>query len=628
MLKALYDESREGTLRAKIQNNYLLNPIENSKMKLKLKPIKKDEGVYKKLLSHYRVDSEAFSAKEMETPLFQAFSNFKVWIQELRDIEDYEHRLMTAIENLEVIEIIVTAENPQEIFESLNATGMTLTNVDILRNYLLMSVPYKEQVRLYNTYWMPIEEAVTSDELQQFVCSYLVLVRQSDEFNINGKKWKVNPGNLCLCFREHYPYITDVDELDNLLADIYKYSQYYKRFIYDKNTNPAILSDVDAVIYELFGTLKDIGFKPLVLYLFEQLSNGIITNEQMKQIVRIIISYVFRNYACGRKASFGYQFSGFIIKRLAAYDGTEDYVRLFKKAMSSGHGQYAFPSDVLFEHALVDLTLSSWAVPKIKYLLYSIEKELNPSQTATITAGTIEHIMPQTLSDAWAKYLAFNGDAGMHDEKLNALGNLTLSESNSALGNKSFEEKKAIYSNSIYRMTRDIKDVGSWTQNIINKRSKELCKVALKIWPGAGNQQQTEDNFIKYSLSSDLSKLVSAPPTSFCFLGEEVPVNSWNALGCGVVSILYSVSPDSIMEILENNPMEIDGLISKAADGKKQYSRIADGIWLNQAKRPLSVLKQLRILLDMCSTNDHSLCDELWFTILEPDDEDDIITMV
>ena len=177
-------------------------------------------------------------------------------------------------------------------------------------------------------------------------------------------------------------------------------------------------------------------------------------------------------------------------------------------------------------------------------------------------------------------------------------------------------------------MTRDIQSVPSWTQNIINKRSKELCNVALRIWPGAGNQQATQDNFIKYSLSSDLSKLVSAPPTSFCFLGEEVPVNSWNALGCGVVSILYSVSPDSIMEILENNPMEIDGLISKTADGKKQYSRIADGIWLNQAKRPLSVLKQLRILLDMCSTNDHSLCDELWFTILEPDDEDDIITMV
>lgn len=628
LLKALYDESRDGALRAKIQNKYLLNPLEDGKMKLKLKPIKRDEGVYKRLLSHYRVDSDAFSSKEMETPLFQAFSNFKVWIQELREIDDYENKLMVAIENLEVIEIIVTAENPQEIFESLNATGMTLTTVDILRNYLLMSVSYKEQIRLYNTYWMPIEEAVTSDELQQFICSYLVVVRQNDEVNINGKKWKINSNNLCLCFREQYPYITDIEELENLLADMYKHSQYYKRFVFAKNLNPSILSDIDSVIFELFGTLKDIGFKPLVMYLFDQLSNGIITNEQMKQIMKIIISYVFRNYACGGKSSFGYQFSGFIIKRLAAYDGSEDYVKLFKKAITSGHGSYAFPSDILFEHALVDLTLSSWATQKIKYLLYSIEKELNPSQSATIMAGSIEHIMPQTLSDVWMKYIAFNGDTGIHEEKLNALGNLTLSESNSALGNKSFDDKKSIYADSIYRITRDVKNTSSWTKNAINERSKSLFNIALRIWPNAGNQQAAEDNFIKYSLTSDLSKLVTAPPTSFCFLGEEVPVNSWSALGCGVVSILYAISPDSINYILKNNPMEIEGLISKEADYKKQYSRIAEGIWLNQAKRPLSLLKQLRTLLEMCSTANHSLCDELWFTIVEPDNDDDIIVMV
>lgn len=629
LLKALYDESRDGALRARIQNKYLLNPIENGKMKLKLKPIKRDEGVYKKLLSHYRVASDAFSSKEIDTPLFQAFSDFKVWIQELRDIDDYENKLMTAIENLEIIEIIVTAENPQEIFESLNATGMTLTNVDILRNYLLMSVPYKEQIRLYNTYWMPIEEAVTQEELQQFVCCYLVMVRQDDGMTINGKRWKINPNNLCISFREQYPYITDVDELENLLSDMYKYSQYYKRFVYGKNFNPAILSDIDSMLYELFATLKDIGFKPLALYLFEQLANGIITNEQMKQIMRIIISYVFRNYACGKKSSFGYQFSGFIIKRLAAYDDSEDYVRLFKKAITSGHGQYAFPSDILFEHALVDLSLSSWAIPKIKYLLYSIEKEINPTQTATIAAGSIEHIMPQTMSDSWTKYLAFNGDSGMHEDKLNALGNLTISESNSALGNKSFDEKKTIYSDSIYKITRDVNSVSSWTKSAINNRSKKLATIALQIWPGAATQQTSEDNFIKYSLNNDLSKLISAPPTSFCFLGEEVPINSWTALGCGVVSILYAVSPDSIHGILEQNPMEIDGLISKNADYKKQYSRIADDIWLNQAKRPLSVLKQLKILLDLCSTQGHSLCDELWFTIVEPDNsDDDVITMI
>lgn len=626
LLKALYDISNDSELRMKIQNKYLLNPLSDGKMKLKLKPIQKDAGIYKKLLSHYRVDSDAFNSREMSTPLFKAFENFKVWINELKEIDDFEQKLMKTIEKLEVVEIIVTSENPQEIFESLNATGMSLTNTDILRNYLLMTVPYKEQVRLYNNYWLLIEEAVTTEELPNFMCSYLVVIRKSDDISSNGHDYKINPQNICSAFRHQYPNISEIDELENLFKDMYKYSQYYKRLIFEKGNNLTNMSPLDYVLHELFNVLNDSGFKPLILYLFEKLSVGELSRDEMIEIIKIIISFVFRNAVCGNKYTFGYQFSGFLINKLEVYSQNDNYVKAFKKAITSGHGAYAFPSDILFERALTEIPLTL-PIAKLKYLLYSIEKEMNPEQQATMSAGSIEHIMPKTLSDSWSKYLAFNGDNGIHEDKLNCLGNLTLTESNSTLSNKLFNDKKVLYEESIYKMTREIVPTQVWTKKAINERSKKLFKYALKIWPGVNVNKSNENNFLKYTLDSDLSRIISSQPTSFSFLGEEVPVSSWTALGCGVVTILYAVIPEEIEKIVELNPEEILGMLSSEADDKKQVAKITDGIWLNQAKKPIQILKQLKVLLKICSGTEHPLKDELWFTVAS-DDDDDTITMI
>ena len=624
LLKALYDISNDSELRIKIQNKYLLNPLSDGKMKLKLKPIQKDAGVYKKLLSHYRVDSDAFSSREMATPLFKAFENFKVWINELKEIDDFEHKLMKTIEGLEIVEIIVTAENPQEIFESLNATGMPLTNTDILRNYILMTIPYKEQVRLYNNYWLPIEESVTTEELPSFICSYLVVMRKNDEVRNGGTSWKINQSNICMSFRMQYPNVSEVSELEELFKSMYKYSQYYKRFVFEKNSNTANMSNLDAAIFELLSIFGDNGLKPFIMYLFDKLSNNVITKEEMTQIVRIIISFVFRNTVCGNKNNFGYQFSGFLINKLELYAQTDGYVKAFKKAITSGHGTFAFPSDIIFERALTEVPLSLQTA-KIKYLLYSIEKEINPEQQASMSAGTIEHIMPKTLSDGWSKYLAFNGDSGIYDEKLNALGNLTLTESNSTLSNKLFNDKKDIYEESIYKMTRDIAGTQVWTKRAINERSKKLFKHALKIWPNVSTGKTDSNNFTKYTLDSDLNRITAYQPTSFSFLGEEVPVSSWTALGCGVVTMLYAVIPEEIEKIVDENPEEIVGLLSCEADDKKQVAKITDGIWLNQAKKPVQLLRQLKTLLKICSGAEHPLTDELWFTIANDEDDDTIV---
>ena len=625
LLKALYDFSSSQTLRAEIQNRYLLNPCGDGTMKLKLKPIQKDAGIYKKLLSHYRVDIDAFSPMEQESFLFQAFFNFRVWIKELAEIEDFEAKLMNVINGLEIVEIIVTSENPQEIFESLNATGMALTNTDILRNYLLMQIPYRDQVRLYNTYWLPMEELVTTEEVEDFVSSYVVTVRKSDGLTINGKKWKVNPGNICQSFRITFPNLGTTEKLEELFEDMLKYARYYQHLVFEKNVSRNDLSGIRMYIYDLIVTLKHSGFKPLLLYLFNDMAEERLSPDEMCSVLKLMISYVFRSKICGTSAFSSYQFSGFIMTRISEYDGSEPYEKLFSKAISSGHGKYAFPSDIIFEQALMGSAMQSMNTALKKYMLYSIEKEINPSQQVAFSGGTIEHIMPQTLTDYWEKYLAFNGDGDIHDEKLNALGNLTLTESNSSMSNKSFEEKKQYYSESVYEITRAIADIPVWTSKAIDERGKELCRIALSIWSGVKPCMDDYDETQRLTLNDDLVKVTALPPTSFCFLDEEVPVSSWNALGVGVVSILNVVAPEQIRNLVDRCPDEISGLLTSEPDYKKQPNKIAGTIWLNQAKRPSSLMRQLRDLLQLCSGEAHSLCDELWFTVFREDD--DLIVM-
>ena len=624
LLKALYDASMDTALRTEIQNAYLLNPCENGAHKLKLKPIQRDAGVYKRLLSHYKVDVTAFTEYERTTPLFEAFQNYRTWVHELRADANFEEQFKHAIETLEIAEIICTSENPQEIFESLNATGMALTNTDILRNYLLMSVPYSEQVRLYNTYWLPIEEMVTTEQMEDFVCAYLCTIRQGAQMGINNKNWAINPNTICHTFRHHFSRTSDTKALEEILAEMHKYANYYKHCVFFKNTTPNTLPPLDALIYDLINVLRANASTPLVMYLLDKLAQGAITKDDVSECLNLIISYCLRHLICGGAAHMSHVFATSVIRQTEERLAMDGFAVAFKRAITSGEGGNLFPTDIMLEQALC-VSPRKLQTPILKYLLYSIEKHINPTQTATITAGSIEHIMPQTLTDTWSKYLAFNGDANIHEEKLHVLGNLTLTESNSQLSNKPFGEKQAIYADSIYAMTADLARLSAWTKTTIDDRSKQLFNVVLQLWPYAGVYTNT-GNIISYTLNDNLRNLGTQTPASFTFLGEEVPCHTWHEMTYGVTVILYKLIPEKLEEIAQNPPREIGNLLSTEPDYSKHHTKVADKVWLNQLSSRPSLLAQLRHLLQLCSGEYNELSNELKFTLCEADDDDIILS--
>ena len=100
-----------------------------------------------------------------------------------------------------------------------------------------------------------------------------------------------------------------------------------------------------------------------------------------------------------------------------------------------------------------------------------------------------------------------------------------------------------------------------------------------------------------------------------------MPVGTWSALVVGVVSILNAIIPERLKGLINNTPDDIEGLLSHDPDYKRQPTQIDNDLWLNQLKRPASMMRQLRDLLNVCSGTEHSLCDELWFTVYQEYDD-------
>lgn len=625
MMKAIYDISSDENLRKRINNRYLMNDSSryaDGGKKLKLKPIKKDEDVFEKLMGTEKAyESEIFSAEEKITNIFKNYELFKELAEKeisrgktLEDIED-------AVEGLEIVEICLTDENPQVIFESLNSTGLGLTNTDLLRNYLLMSLAYKDQEFLYQNYWMRIEELIKSENMEQFLVDYLILKRKSNDLTENGKKSKITSKNLYYAFRKQFSQIDGNarDQVETLFKDMLKYAEIYKHFLYDESTIYQKLNAVDKKLYELFYNLGSKNASILVMFIYEKMNNGELSEELLVELLDVCISFAFRSKVCNW-SGFSAQFSALTVQKLGM--PTIDFKGLFWKAITSGRGRYAFPSDRTFHDALVyGNVYQSLRSAGSKYLLYSLEKNLPHSkELPPYSTGTVEHILPQTPTDEWVKYLKESNDAEEYEKYIHSLGNLTLTNYNSQLSNNFFESKKTEYAQSNYAYTNELGNIQSWLSADIEKRGKKLADAAIGIWKLDKTYISSSviDTGETYTLSSDFPSFLGQKPATVSVLGEERQIKSWVDFLKFTADKFYAADSKIFEELLN-----YDGfpgkrrVVSKTCDGMKKYHTVGkESIYVGTNYETVDILKIIKCIADYYDkATDSSWSDDIWFTI-------------
>ena len=540
--KALYDLTDDEELKFDIKANFLKHITGRElKNKCRLCPTEYDRPTFEKLMAD-EFDENNFIPDEKKSALY---NNYRFFREKVSASAISKEDLCNAINQLKVVSILLQDENPQEIFESLNSTGLDLTKADLIRNFLLMPLDYDEQETLYKNYWLKIEDMLRpSGNVENFLVQYLITKRKSDAV-METKKQRLTSRNLYIVFKDYFEdnYIG----VEACLKDLYRYAKFFRRFIFNDDIKIENFSALDKKFYELVRLL-DANNSPIILmYLLDRYEQNHFDEATFIKFVDALISFAFRAKVC-KHNGINSQFAGNVIARLDRENPLDE--KIFWRAITFGKGNYAFPNDKDFQAALVTNNLYETIKSHgCKYLLYSLERVARAKELPAYSEATVEHIMPQKLNGAWKEYLRERNDSSAHEIFLHTLGNLTLTAYNSELSNADFDIKKNIYAQSNYSYTRALMNYAEWTSRQIQSRARKLAAEAIKIWqlPEEFNSRSVNlgDTF---NLDSDFGALRGTRSATLTISGTEIKMPYWNHMLREIVRQLYALDKDNFRQ--------------------------------------------------------------------------------
>lgn len=471
-LKALHDISDDLRFKKQIRIGFLINQGLDDQPKMKLKQVESDSAVYEKIIFQEEYNEDSFSEAEKKS---NVFINYKFFREQIEHSKVKLQDLYNAIFKLEIIDVCLVAEDPQEVFESMNSTGKNLTNTDLLRNYLLMNLTHSKQEKFYKKYWLQIEKGVGTKLMEQYMVHYLIMKRKSDSMNIRSRSSKVNKNTLYDCFKIYFPSENKQnDGTEELLADMLKYSVYYRKIVNAEATKTAFNEAVRELIYELNAEPAAI----FIMYLLDIQEEQHASDDDILEAVKACISYVFRVRLF--RGSIANQFFALAIQYFERCDSDMLFMDKVWKALTSGQGSYRFPKNREFQDAFGSKDMYLEFKPAmLRYILYKYERGLTKEVVESENA-TVEHILPQDTKK-WLPYLNKIHDTS-YSEYTHRIGNLTLTKMNTEASNSFFDEKKKIYEKSGYAITRQIAKNDEWNSHVIKKRSETMAEQALQIW--------------------------------------------------------------------------------------------------------------------------------------------------
>jgi uncharacterized protein with ParB-like and HNH nuclease domain/predicted transport protein len=466
-----------------------------------------------------RTDHETLSAlvedkPPPELPSERIVENFQFFEEQLKDAD--LALVYGGIRKLVIIDVHLTRgqDDPQMIFESLNSTGLDLTQADLIRNFVLMRQDEELQTRLYEEYWYPIETAFGSKyrtEFDKFVRDYLTLkLRPSKQFKSD---------EIYRQFRIFFQSISALQTPDTILDEIRRFGTYYVGFSLGQENNEKLRESLQRL-----RALVEVA-SPLILQLYDFHSRAkTLSLEEFIKSAELIESYVFRRAVCDMQTRSLYQIFASLAYRIRE---AEPFLSL-KTALYRQTKKRRFPTDTEFRESLE--TRDIYDMRPRHYLLDRLEND--SKEHIDTTTLTIEHVLPQNeeLRSEWKEMLG-SDYRSIQERWQHRLGNLTLTGYNSEYSDLPFEQKKTLidkegrqvgFNFSPLRLNRFISEQSKWTQSEIEKRGRQLAIRAVSIWPSlsvdptsvrAAELDELKENAAKYKIDD----LEFAPETRALF---------------------------------------------------------------------------------------------------------------
>lgn len=439
-------------------------------------------------------------------------------------------------------------DNPQLIFESLNSTGVDLSQSDLIRNFILMQLDEGEQTRLYEEYWHKIELCFPDAEstFDLFIRDYLALKTKASK--------QEKSTDVYFAFKKFYQENIGCDtETDAFLEEMLRFAGYYSSFSFGKDLPSHILEPMKRLRKQVVVT----GI--LVMRLYEiQEENDSFSEDEFAEAIRLLESYVLRRSVCDMQSRGYWQIFANIAYRIQVQLPLES----LQVALATQSDSYKFPTDEQFRKALENENIYK---KRICITLLECLENAGSNEPSPVQTYSIEHIMPQneSLREEWQLMLGAEWKE-LQRIWLHRLGNLTLTGYNSTYSDRSFEEKKITengFNDSSVRLNRYVRDQDEWTETQMKERGKLLSARCLKIWEPLlveeAKVQSEKSRLLKEKASHrDVSLLEMKQPVQSIFESLQKGIQEIDSSIIEYVDSKKSVSyhnPEFILEVLPRN---------------------------------------------------------------------------
>ena len=465
ILEAQGDEEKVNAL----VGQYLTNPYASDSIKYKLKPLVSDDNVYRCI-----VEDRMDEIDDLSSNVYKNFNyisdSINNWIQNGYDV----NQILMAMDKLYVVCVPISEEdNAQKIFESINATGAKLTSADLIRNYLLMDLKSDEQERYYADYWKKIEENVSQDSktLEMFFRMFIAV-----------KTYNLVPKNAV--YREFMTWVEEKNyDTKSLFEELLLYARIYN-FLYNSEINSLGLKL--RIALEDFRKSKSDLPMSIVMEFCNLYKNEFINEDALGDIISSINAYLIRRSICDMNSqNISKLFPTILKKVLNKCNGNyENIVSILNQEMVGNNattsGSY-MPTDKQM-HELLHFA-NVYKRPALRIVLERMEMDGN-SAPVDLSVLSIEHLLPQTLSEEWLEEL--DTDIQTYNDNYQRIGNLTLATThdNSKMGNSLWEYKNKVLKETAHlTLNIPLLSIKHWNLDEVEKRTSQMIDRICELYP-------------------------------------------------------------------------------------------------------------------------------------------------
>lgn len=598
LLLAMYNLLEQGKvvsqtsyLAQSILENYLIDKFQPKEKRIKLKPVKDDRAAFDRL---FDVPDEHLRQSNLT-------ANYDYFYNRIQKEEITIDELYDALFALEVINIELTAEdNPQRIFESLNSTGVALSEGDKIRNFILMGLSAKQQEEYYEKYWNRIE-IMTDYNVSIFVRDYLSIKQQ------------LIPAmdKVYTTFKSHVQE-RGVDS-EELLKELHAYAKWYEVLLRGKTMDKAL----NACIYRL-NRLESTITRPFFMEVLRLQNEGKLSWTEVRDVFLYTENYLFRRTMCDLPTNALNKIFLMLHREIIRFeDNDENYVEKFKYALLNKGDRGRFPNDEEFAKAVTERLVYKMNAKNKIYIFERLEnhgtvEDKDIYHHADEGVYSIEHVMPQHLTPAWTKELGADYEV-IHETWLHRLANLTLTGYNSKYSNSPFAEKRDMqngFADSGLRMNTWIAQRSKWTLEELEARNALLVQRALNIWPMPETTFVSQEKHLdSCSLDDDTTELRGRVIARFSYKNTEQPVSSWSNMMEQLLKILHTEDASVLTKLAYNHDPDDDLTVYVSNNPKdlRNTLEIDNGIYVERNTSTTVKISMLRKFFKAYGANPEDL---------------------